>query len=64
MKKSVRLDTEAREEINSAIDRYEGEREGLGLEFWSEVIAVIDALGPSAGPSSGYPRRSAFAVSC
>ena len=33
MKKSLRVDAEAEEEIAHAIDRHENEREGLGLEF-------------------------------
>ena len=35
MKKSLRIDAEAQEEIAHAIDHYENEREGLGLEFWT-----------------------------
>ena len=33
MTKPVRLDREAEEEIAGAVDWYEGQREGLGLEF-------------------------------
>jgi hypothetical protein len=43
MKKSLRIDAEAEQEIAHAIDRYDNEREGLGLEFWSE-LADADAL--------------------
>ena len=37
MTKSIRIDAEAEEEITHAIDRYDNEREGLGLEFWDEL---------------------------
>jgi hypothetical protein len=44
MKKTLRLDAEADEEIAHAIDRYEDEREGLGLEFFTEFTDAIDRL--------------------
>ena len=58
MKKSLRIDAEAEEEIAHAIDRYENEREGLGLEFWTELSAAMDTLddpGPECGPVIGLP---------
>jgi plasmid stabilization system protein ParE len=60
MKKLVRVDAEAEEEISHAIDRYEEEREGLGAEFWDEVRAAVDALdapGPECGHVIGLPRQ-------
>jgi plasmid stabilization system protein ParE len=60
MKKSLRIDAEAEEEIAHAIDHYENEREGLGFEFWTEVSDAIDALdepGPECGPVIGLPRE-------
>lgn len=58
MKKSLRVDAEAEEELSHAIDRYENEGEGLGLEFWTEVSEAMDALdepGPECGPVLGLP---------
>ena len=58
MKKSLRIDAEAEEEIAHAIDRYENEREGLGLEFWTELSDAMDTLddpGPECGPVIGLP---------
>jgi len=60
MKKPVRIDPEAEEEIAHAIDRYDKEREGLGFEFWNELSTAIDALedpGPECGPVIGLPRE-------
>jgi toxin ParE1/3/4 len=58
MKKSLRVDEEAQAEIDHAIDRYENEREGLGLEFFAELSEGIDTLqepGPECGPVIGLP---------
>ena len=58
MKKALRLDAEAEEEIAHAIDRYEDEREGLGLEFFTELSDAMDTLdepGPECGPVIGLP---------
>lgn len=58
MKKSLRVDAEAEEEIAHAIDRYDDERQGLGLEFWTEVSEAMDTLdnpGPECGPVIGVP---------
>jgi plasmid stabilization system protein ParE len=58
MKRPIRIDAEAQEEIAHAIDRYEKEREGLGLEFWDELSTAIDTLeepGPECGPVIGLP---------
>lgn len=49
MRKALRVDAEAEEEIEHAIRRYEGEREGLGLAFWTELSEAMDTLGAS-GP--------------
>jgi toxin ParE1/3/4 len=60
MKKAIRIDAEAEEEIGHAIDRYENERDGLGFEFWEELSAAIDSLeeaGPECGPVIGLPRE-------
>lgn len=60
MKKPIRVDAEAEEEIAHAIERYEKEREGLGFEFWEELSTAIDALaepGPECGPVIGLPRE-------
>lgn len=41
-----RFDSEAEAEVRAAITRYEGERSGLGDEFWTEVqdmLALIEA---------------------
>lgn len=49
MTKAIRIDAEADGEISHAIDRDEREREGLGAEFWDELIAAmrtLDAPGP------------------
>lgn len=56
MKKSLRVDAEAEEEIAHAIDRYENEREGLGVEFWRELsegdgCTAIDGQPTGAGAS-------------
>lgn len=43
MTKSVRVDPEAEEEIFQAIERYDQERDGLGLEFsmrWTEWLGM------------------------
>jgi toxin ParE1/3/4 len=58
MKKPIRFDDEAEDEIAHAIDRYESEREGLGTEFWEELSDAIDELGapgPECGPVIGLP---------
>ncbi|HWU91045.1 MAG TPA: hypothetical protein VN253_27455 [Kofleriaceae bacterium] len=58
MKKTIRIDAEAEEEIAHAIERYEKEREGLGFEFWDELSTAIDALeepGPECGQVVGLP---------
>jgi toxin ParE1/3/4 len=42
---TVRFDPEAEAELRAAIMRYEGERSGLGDEFWTEVqdtLALIE----------------------
>jgi plasmid stabilization system protein ParE len=60
MTKSIRVDAEAEEEIAHAIDRYENEREGLGLEFWDELQTAMNTLaspGPECGPVIGLPRE-------
>jgi toxin ParE1/3/4 len=60
MKKAIRIDAEAEEEIAHAISRYEKEREGLGFELWEELSTAIDALedpGPECGPMIGLPRE-------
>lgn len=60
MTKSIRIDLEAEEEIIHAIDRYETEREGLGVEFWDELRAAIrtlEAPGPECGAVIGLPRE-------
>ena len=56
--RTLRLDAEAEEEIAHAIRRYESEREGLGLEFWSELSDAMDTLdepGPECSPVIGLP---------
>ncbi|MBA3457599.1 MAG: type II toxin-antitoxin system RelE/ParE family toxin [Deltaproteobacteria bacterium] len=56
MKKPIRVDAEAEEEIAHAIDRYE--REGLGAEFWDELktaMRTLEAPGPECGPVIGLP---------
>jgi toxin ParE1/3/4 len=58
MKKALRVDAEAEEEIAHAIGRYDREREGLGAEFWSELSEALDTLdapGPECGPVIGLP---------
>jgi hypothetical protein len=58
MKKSLRIDAEAEEEIAYALDRYEKEREGLGVAFWTELSLAIETLenpGPECGPVIGLP---------
>jgi plasmid stabilization system protein ParE len=58
MKKRLRIDAEAEEEIESAIQHYEREREGLGLAFWTELSGAMDMLaepGPECGPVIGLP---------
>lgn len=60
MTKPIRIDAEAEEEITHAIDRYENEREGLGVEFWDELQAAMKTLespGPECGPVIGLPRE-------
>ena len=60
MKRAIRIDAEAEEEIAHAIDRYEQERVGLGAEFWDELRAAIRTLqepGPECGPVIGVPRE-------
>jgi plasmid stabilization system protein ParE len=60
MKKQIRLDAEAEEEIAHAIDRYEREREGLDAEFWDELgtaMQTLEAPGPECGPVIGLPRE-------
>lgn len=60
MTKPIRVDAEAEEEIDHAIDRYEREREGLGGEFWAELRAAMRTLGapgPECGHVSGLPRE-------
>jgi len=58
MKKFLRVDAEAEDEIAHAIDRHENEREGLGLEFWTELsdaMGALDEPGPECGPVIGLP---------
>jgi toxin ParE1/3/4 len=60
MKKKIRIDAEAEEEISNAIERYENEREGLGFEFWTELSTAMDTLedpGPECGAVIGLPRE-------
>lgn len=60
MKKTIRVDAEAEEEIAHAIDRYEDEREDLGAEFWDELrtaMRTLEAPGPECGPVIGLPRE-------
>lgn len=60
MKKTIRVDAEAEEEISHAIDRYEDEREGLGAEFWEELrtaMRTLEAPGPECGHVIGLPRE-------
>jgi toxin ParE1/3/4 len=60
MKKTIRVDAEAEEEIANAIDHYEDEREGLGAEFWDELrtaMRTLEAPGPECGPVIGLPRE-------
>jgi hypothetical protein len=60
MRKFIRVDAEAEDEISYAIDRYEEEREGLGAELWGEVKTAMQALeapGPECGPVIGLPRE-------
>jgi toxin ParE1/3/4 len=60
MKKSLRLDAEAEEEISHAIDHYEKEREGLGADFWEELrtaMNTLEAPGPECGYVIGLPRE-------
>ncbi|MBA3395042.1 MAG: hypothetical protein H0T89_20515 [Deltaproteobacteria bacterium] len=60
MKKPLRVDAEAEDEIARAIDRYEHEREGLGAEFWDELktaMRTLEAPGPECGPVIGLPRE-------
>ena len=42
--KRVRFDSEAETELRAAIVRYEGERAGLGDEFWSEVQHALHLI--------------------
>ena len=56
MRKAVRVDVEAEEEIAEAIDRYERARPGLGGEFLDEISGALHALqepGPECGPAYG-----------
>jgi len=58
MKKSVRVDSEAEEEIAAGIDWYESKRPGLGLEFLDEISAAMHSLeepGPGCRPVNGVP---------
>ncbi len=58
MKKSVRVDPEAEEEIAAGIDWYESKRAGLGSEFLDEVDAAVRSLeepGPECGHVYGVP---------
>lgn len=60
MRKAIRIDAEAEDEISHAIDRYEAEREGLGAEFWDEVRTAMQTLevpGPECGLVIGLPRE-------
>lgn len=60
MKKTIRVDAEAEEEIAHAVDRYEDEREGLGAEFWDELrtaMRTLEAPGPECGPVLGLPNE-------
>lgn len=60
MRKQIRVDAEAEEEISHAIDRYEREREGLGAEFFDELrtaMRTLEAPGPECGPVIGLPRE-------
>lgn len=60
MTKAIRVDAEAEEEIAHAIDRYEGEQEGLGAELWDELRSAMQTLGapgPACGPVIGLPRE-------
>ncbi|HET9624062.1 MAG TPA: type II toxin-antitoxin system RelE/ParE family toxin [Kofleriaceae bacterium] len=58
MTKAIRIDPEADDEIDHAIDRYERERAGLGGEFWDELrsaIRTLESPGPECGPVIGLP---------
>ncbi len=58
MRKPVRLDAEAEQEIGAAIDWYESERPGLGTEFLDAIRTAIRSLeepGPECGPAKGVP---------
>ncbi|HEY0195564.1 MAG TPA: hypothetical protein VGC42_30830 [Kofleriaceae bacterium] len=56
MTRTLRVDAEAEIEIAEAIERYDREREGLGVAFWSTVSDALDTLvapGPECGPIIG-----------
>lgn len=58
MRKVVRLDPEAEEEIAAEIDWYENNRRGLGAEFLDEISKAMHSLqqpGPECGPIRGVP---------
>jgi plasmid stabilization system protein ParE len=58
MRRSIRVDPEAEDEISHAIDRYERQREGLGADFLDEVriaMRTLETPGPECGPVIGLP---------
>ena|SRR3990172_11535647 len=58
MRKSVRVDPEAVEEMAAAMDWYDGERPGLGAEFFDEAREAIRSLerpGVECRPVLGVP---------
>jgi toxin ParE1/3/4 len=60
MKKLIRIDAEAEEEISLAIDHYDRERAGLGEDFWQTLSRALEALeepGPECGYVFGLPRE-------
>ena len=58
MPKRIRIDAEAREEIERGIDWYEAKRKGLGKNFLAQVRSAIGDLaapGPECVPPVGVP---------
>jgi toxin ParE1/3/4 len=58
MPKRIRIDAEAREEIERGIDWYEEKRKGLGQDFLTEVrtaIADLASPGPECVSPVGVP---------
>lgn len=62
MKLRLELHPEADQEVDAAIDWYDGQRDGLGAEFIAELRRSLEVMTESPRASSPWPDRRARAL--